>query len=318
MKIWKILCLQVNPNQTVYCKTSIFKLKKWRMVMKILVLTSGGDAPGMNQTIYQLKKYFKDKLYASCEGFRGLINGNIVKAPDCKKEKDSAGSIIFSSRCPEFATSDGFNKALANAKKFDYVIVLGGNGSYKGCKDLNRYGVKTVFIPSTIDNDVEISDYSQGFDSACSACEFYIKNSMPSMYAFNRCAIYEVMGRRCDKIAKSTFKKVNGSYLIANEEDLDYEKLSQLITENYKNHKATSIILRENIVKIDEFRKKLSKLSPNVEIKTIVIGYIQRGINPTKKEIKISKQFAHLAIKSIKNGRKSSAIVVKDDKVIVI
>ena len=274
---------------------SLFKLKLYSKViptefqtfkrgvfMKILVLTSGGDAPGMNQTIYQLKKSFKDDLYASLEGFKGLINGKIVKVPDCRKEKNKAGSMIFSSRCPEFATREGFSKALENAKKFDYIIVLGGNGSYKGCKELNENGVKTVFIPSTIDNDVDISEYSQGFDSAVSACEFYIKNSMPSMQAFNRCAIFEVMGRKCDKIAKETFLR----------------------------HRASSIILRENIVKIEEFKSKLSKLCPKVEIKTIIIGYIQRGISPTKKELKISKQFARYATRAIKAGREGTAIVV--------
>ena len=307
---------------------SLFKLKLYSKViptefqtfkrgvfMKILVLTSGGDAPGMNQTIYQLKKSFKDDLYASLEGFKGLINGKIVKVPDCRKEKNKAGSIIFSSRCPEFATREGFSKALENAKKFDYIIVLGGNGSYKGCKELNENGVKTVFIPSTIDNDVDISEYSQGFGSAVSACEFYIKNSMPSMQAFNRCAIFEVMGRKCDKIAKETFLRVKGDYLIANEEDLEYDKISRLILDNHKQHRASSIILRENIVKIEEFKSKLSKLCPKVEIKTIIIGYIQRGIGPTKKELKISKQFARYAIWAIKAGREGTAIVVQNNKV---
>ena len=126
--------------------------------MKILILTSGGDAPGMNKVIALMQKKFKDSLYACEEGFKGLIEGKIALASTFSPlaSENEAGSCIRCSRCPEFKTKKGFKKALENAKRFDYVVVLGGNGSYKGCCELNENGVKTIFIPSTIDNDVKV------------------------------------------------------------------------------------------------------------------------------------------------------------------
>lgn len=283
--------------------------------MKILILTSGGDAPGMNKVIAIMQKKFKNSLYACEEGFKGLIEGKIALASTFSPlaSENEAGSCIRSSRCPEFKTRRGFKKALENARRFDYVVVLGGNGSYKGCCELNENGVKTIFIPSTIDNDVKISDYSQGFDTALNACQYVIKNTMPSMAAFKRCAIYEVMGRECPLLAQKTQEKMNCNYLISSQKDIDFEKISNIINENYGQNLATSIIIKERLISSEELISKLSILSPNVEIKYIQVGYLQRGGKPTKKELYFAKKFAQLAIKIIKENKKSRAIIYKNN-----
>ena len=283
--------------------------------MKILILTSGGDAPGMNKVIAIMQKKFKNSLYACEEGFKGLIEGKIALASTFSPlaSENDAGSCIRSSRCPEFKTRRGFKKALENARRFDYVVVLGGNGSYKGCCELNENGVKTIFIPSTIDNDVKISDYSQGFDTALNACQYVIKNTMPSMAAFKRCAIYEVMGRECPLLAQKTQEKMNCNYLISSQKDIDFEKISNIINENYRQNLATSIIIKERLISSEELISKLSILSPNVGIKYIQVGYLQRGSKPTKKELYFAKKFAQLAIKIIKENKKSRAIIYKNN-----
>lgn len=283
--------------------------------MKILILTSGGDAPGMNKVIAIMQKKFKNSLYACEEGFKGLIEGKIALASTFSPlaSENEAGSCIRSSRCPEFKTRRGFKKALENARRFDYVVVLGGNGSYKGCCELNENGVKTIFIPSTIDNDVKISDYSQGFDTALNACQYVIKNTMPSMAAFKRCAIYEVMGRECPLLAQKTQEKMNCNYLISSQKDIDFEKISNIINENYGQNLATSIIIKERLISSEELISKLSILSPNVGIKYIQVGYLQRGGKPTKKELYFAKKFTQLAIKIIKENKKSRAIIYKNN-----
>lgn len=283
--------------------------------MKILILTSGGDAPGMNKVIAIMQKKFKNSLYACEEGFKGLIEGKIALASTFSPlaSENDAGSCIRSSRCPEFKTRRGFKKALENARRFDYVVVLGGNGSYKGCCELNENGVKTIFIPSTIDNDVKISDYSQGFDTALNACQYVIKNTMPSMAAFKRCAIYEVMGRECPLLAQKTQEKMNCNYLISSQKDINFEKISNIINENYRQNLATSIIIKERLISSEELISKLSILSPNVGIKYIQVGYLQRGSKPTKKELYFAKKFAQLAIKIIKENKKSRAIIYKNN-----
>ena len=174
--------------------------------MKILVLTSGGDAPGMNMILYSLYRKFGKDLFAARAGFKGLINNDICNISEFKMDKLSAGSIIKSSRCPDFKTREGFKKGLNNAKNFDYVIILGGNGSYKGACELAENGIKAIFIPATIDNDVEISEYSQGFNTAVSACINHFNSIMPSMETFNRWCPQlrdgiSQMVRRCDVVS---------------------------------------------------------------------------------------------------------------------
>lgn len=283
--------------------------------MKILILTSGGDAPGMNKVIALMQKKFKDSLYACEEGFKGLIEGKIALASTFSPlaSENEAGSCIRCSRCPEFKTKKGFKKALENAKRFDYVVVLGGNGSYKGCCELNENGVKTIFIPSTIDNDVKISEYSQGFDSALHACKYVIENTMPTMAAFKRCAIFEVMGRECPLLAQSTQEEENCDYLISSQKDIDFQKISDIINENYRQNLATSIIIKERLISSEELMSKLSALCPNVEMRYIKVGYLQRGVKPTKKELYFAKNFARLAIKLIKENKKSRAIIYKNN-----
>ena len=289
--------------------------------MKILILTSGGDAPGMNMIIYQLRKAFKKNLFYCEDGFKGLINGNIYNINDLNLQNDfqfKAGSVIGSSRCPEFQTETGFKEGLSYAKQFDYVVVLGGNGSYKGCKQLTENNVKTIFVPSTIDNDVDISDYSQGFDTAVSSCKFYIENTMPTINTFKRCCIYEVMGRKCGKIATETFKSCKCDYLISYEKDLKYNKITKIINDNFSKRKGSSIILRENIIEKEDILDTLQKKCPNVEIKYSVIGYLQRGFIPTKKELKIAKLFAKNIVKLINIKSKSKALVIKKNILEVI
>ncbi len=285
--------------------------------MKILVLVSGGDAPGINKFLFELNNAFKD-CFAVVGGFRGLIDNNIVPLSSFNPKiyQNEAGAIIKSSRCPEFKEEKYFKKALANAKKFDCLVILGGNGSAKGAKELQDNGMRTIFVPCTIDNDVDGSDYSIGYHSAVMACNFVIENIMPSMEAFNRCCVFEVMGRKCDAIAKAVANMADVDYLIANEVDLDYKKIVKVIKDKYKKGHASSIVLRENITNIQTLCQKLEEES-KVTVKYNVIGHIQRGFKPTKLELKNAKAFAVNAIKAIKNSEESHAVLMKKGKIVI-
>ena len=288
--------------------------------MKILVLTSGGDAPGMNMVLYLLQRRFIGRIYACRAGFKGLVNNDIITLSAFKPHKHmfEAGSAIKSSRYPQFNTKEGFEKALENARRFDCLIILGGNGSYKGALQLAENGIKTVFIPSTIDNDVEISEYSQGFHTAVSACCDYIDSVMPTMEAFDRCCIFETMGRKCGKIASEVFNIKKSDYLVQEEADIDYDKIAEIVRKKNGRGEASSIILRENIVKIDDFIKNLGEKCPKVEIKGCVIGYLQRGTKPTKVELDYAKQFAKGAINAVFSDAGCSAIVYRNKKFEII
>lgn len=284
--------------------------------MKILVLTSGGDASGTNRFLFNLHKAFGKNLFACRYGFKGLIEGDICPFSEYNvaKLKNSAGSMIKSSRCPEFATEKSFKKGLKNAQKFDFVVVLGGNGSHKGAQEIANHGVKTIFVPMTIDNDVEGSDYSIGFHTAVKACCDYIHSTMPSMASFDRCAVFEVMGRRHNAIALNVAKAVDCDYAILSKEDVNYDDMAKKINKNKKENKATCIVVQENIVSLKELCHELSSKCPKVEIKGLIVGHIQRGSKPTRVELKFAKKFAKETIRAIKRGQ-SSAILCKEGQV---
>lgn len=283
--------------------------------MKILVLTSGGDAPGMNMILATLYKKFGKELYACRAGFKGLINNDIIPISEFEPLKfaKEAGSCIKCSRCPEFKTKEGFNKGLKNAQKFDVVIVLGGNGSYQGCCELSESGIRTVFIPATIDNDVIISDYSQGYHTAVKACVTTIENTMPTMDAFGRCCIFEIMGRDCSRITRCVSRNYPCDYVVLKKADVNYKKMAEAVRNKKELGQGSCIIVKERILKLQTIIENLQKIHPDMEYRGCVVGYVQRGTNPTSIDLDYARSYARLAINVILKTKYSAAIVYKKD-----
>lgn len=284
--------------------------------MKVLVLTSGGDAPGMNMVISSLYKNFKGKLYACRAGFKGLVNNDIVSIKEYKPLEfiNEAGSVIKCSRCDAFKEEAYFKKAVENAKRFDAIVVIGGNGSLKGAEALDKAGVHTIFIPASIDNNIEGSEYSLGFHTAVKAGVETFRNVMPSFDAHERVAIFEVMGRKSDKIAKAVSNLCKPDYMIVSEE-INYPMIADIILENKEKGLASSIIIKENLIDLSKFIKNLSKLTENIDMREIKVGYVQRGHKPTARDIRFAKLFAKKAIKAIKS-KNSVKLLVKKGKII--
>ncbi|MBP3431653.1 MAG: 6-phosphofructokinase [Clostridia bacterium] len=271
--------------------------------MKILLLTSGGDAPGMNRFIFDVFKKNKDTTFFAYGGFEGLVNGQFFPLKDVinKNLRDEAGTVIKSSRCPEFKKDDVFALGLANAKQFDVVIILGGNGSEKGAKRLYENGVNTIFVPGTIDNDVDDSFYSIGFSTAVKEGVYAVQNSMPSIQSFNMSCIFEVMGRNEPDIARAVSEKTNADYVIAEKKDLDFEKIGNLILKNYLQNRSTCIIARENIMDSVKIAKELNETIGIDLVKYQLVGRTQRGGKPTQEELTMASKFAKEANRCIRD-----------------
>ena len=287
--------------------------------MKVLILASGGDAPGMNKFISKLAQHFGKDLYACKRGFRGLYENEIypIKYFDTLKQANSAGCCITSARFPEFKEKQIFDKAVANAKAYDAVVVLGGNGSQKAVIDMEKAGVKAVFVPCTIDNDVEENDYSIGFDTAVESVCYVYNNVMPSMEAFSRSCVFVTMGKHSGNIAKAAAKLVKPDIVIVEESQLDEEKIIEAIKKNYSKEKSTSIILRENIVDVNKLCKTISEKIKPAEIRAFVVGYLQRGSKPTSRELRIAYQFALATIKAIRIKKLPIAVLMEGGKIIL-
>lgn len=293
--------------------------KKKEKKMKILVLASGGDAPGMNKFIAKLAQHFGKSLYACKRGFRGLCENDTypIRYFEPQKHANEAGCCITSARFPEFKEKQNFEKAVKNAKAFDAVVVLGGNGSQKAVLDMEKAGVKAVFVPCTIDNDVEESEYSIGFDTAVESVKYAFKNVMPSMQAFTRSCVFVTMGRHCGKIAEAAAKAVDADLLITQKAEINEDAIVETIKKNHLKDRATSIILRENVVDTDKFCKKIGEKIAPIEIRPFVVGYLQRGSKPTARELRIAYQFALAAIRAIEIKKLPIATLMEGGKIIL-
>lgn len=275
--------------------------------MNIVLLASGGDAPGMNSCLYEICRHLKKhKLFASLYGFKGLIENQIIKV-DIKKLKDErkkAGVLFKTSRCDEFKTDDGFKTALKNLKQnhIDIVIILGGDGSFKGGQKLVKHGVEVIFVPATIDNDMPYQTNCIGFDTAVYACVNYIKNVMPSMKAFDRSCVFEVMGRNNPSICNKCGELLKAELVISNPKDkLEIKKIN----------KSNIVVLQENLFNKEDVAKKLEERY-NITFKSACVGYLQRGTSPTNEEIKLCKKYANLVEKAIKTKSFSCALKISN------
>lgn len=263
--------------------------------MKIAIIGSGGDGAGMNQCLYELcKKLKKHEVVLFYRGFQGLINNSIANIPlkTLKQEREKGGIIIKSSRSAEFLTQEGFNKAVKNLhkNKIDVLIVMGGNGSFKGVKKLANEGINCLFIPTTIDNDIEESDYCIGYSTAVANAVDFVEKVDVSMQAFDRICIYEVMGRHCPDIAISVneITKSNYCYTSKSSKSDCLKKIKKAIT----NDVSPKIILQENVIDNQILKNYLTDNLKNKDVKVAVVGYVQRGGMATKHELIMATGFA--------------------------
>ena len=200
-------------------------------------------------------------------------------------------------------TDKGFKKALKNLNnhKIDLLITMGGNGSLKGVKELIKAGIKCLFIPTTIDNDIEESDYSIGFNTAVSNAVDFINKVDTSMQAFDRLCIYEVMGRHCPDIANEVTQLTNADfcYTLTSQK----EECLKVIKKALKKDLSPKIILQENVIDANTLKQYLSTNLKNVDVKVAVVGYVQRGGFATKTELQMATEFAKEICNQIKNNQ---------------
>ena len=286
--------------------------------MNIGILTSGGDAPGMNaliSNIVSLAEASNHKVFAFQRGYQGLVENDLVRLTSDLTDNifHLGGSYIKSFRSSDFLTEKGFNSALTNIKNnnIDVLIVSGGDGTLKGAKKLAASGVNIIYVPSTIDNDLQYTERSLGFDSALNSAVDYIEKIKMTMLSMNRIFICEVMGRYSPELAKNCAYATNATYLIESKKDCDEEKIINTFREYLNSGKNTPfIIVRENSIDIN----KLAKLIQNefdIETRATVVGYVQRGASPSVCDRILARQFAELVIENINNNIYNLALGVK-------
>ncbi|WP_422443577.1 6-phosphofructokinase [Thermoanaerobacterium sp. DL9XJH110] len=276
---------------------------------RIGVLTSGGDAPGMNAAIRAVVRkaaFYDMEVYGVKKGYFGLINSDFVKL-DISSVGDiihRGGTILRTARCEEFKTEEGQEKAIKNLSAFgiEGMIVIGGDGSFRGAVALSKKGIPTIGIPGTIDNDIPFTDYSIGFDTALNTVVEAVNKVRDTATSHERTFLIEVMGRESGHIALHSGLASGAETILVPEIPFDIEAICEKVISGYKRGKLHSIIIvAEGAGHVFDIGKKIKERT-GFETRVIVLGHIQRGGTPTAFDRILASQFGGKAVDLLKEN----------------
>lgn len=297
-----------------------------KKIEKIGILTSGGDAPGMNAAIRSVVRCAISEgieCYGIEEGFSGLIAGQLFKM-DSRSVSDTiqrGGTILRTSRCPEFETKQGRAKAydVLQAYGIDGLVVIGGNGSLAGMNDLyEEYAIPCTGIPGTIDNDLAYTDFTLGFDTAVNTVVSAINNVRDTMTAHNRACIIEVMGRKCGDIALYAGISGGAEIILVPEIGYDIKDIAKIIRQDrIKGKKSVIIVLAEGVCSSSDLKEQILAEENEISIRTVKLGYIQRGGAPSMSDRIFAARCGARAIELFVQGKADGRVIgIHENKII--
>lgn len=273
------------------------------------VLTSGGDAPGMNAAVRAVVRTaiaLGMKVKGIRRGYNGLIEGDIIDL-DVRSVSDiihRGGTVLYTARSPRFKTEEGMKEAIDNCKKhgIEGIVVIGGDGSYRGARDLSLRGIPCVGVPGTIDNDISSTEYTIGFDTAMNTAMEMVDKIRDTAQSHDRCSVVEVMGRRAGYLALQTGIAVGATAVLAPEVEFKIEDVVEKIKATQKTGKKHFIIVvAEGVGGVEEIAKKIEE-ETGVESRATVLGHVQRGGNPTVRDRVMATEMGYAAVKLLKDG----------------
>lgn len=294
------------------------------------VLTSGGDAPGMNAAVRAVVRacaYNKIGCYGIYQGYHGLINENITKmsARSVKNIINKGGTILKTARCNEFRTKEGRQKAFKTIEKnkIDALIVIGGNGSLEGASIFQKeYSIPFIGIPGTIDNDLMGTRCTLGYDTALNTVIEAIDKIRDTAISHNRLFFVEVMGKGTGHIALNAGIGSGAEEILIPEQNMGIERLLDSLSKSEKSGKTSSIIIVTEGEKIGknvfEYASYIEKNLPEYEVRVTVLGHIQRGGSPTSFDRVLASRMGVYSVDSLLNGLSNVMIGIKDDEMIHI
>lgn len=296
-------------------------------IKTIGVLTSGGDAPGMNAAIRAVVRaglYYGFKVMGIRKGYDGLIHGDMeeMTARSVGDILQKGGTILQTARSPMFKTEEGLNKAMAMAKVFgiDALVVIGGDGSFRGARDISKLGLNIIGIPGTIDNDIGCSDYTIGYDTALNTVQDAIDKIRDTSYSHERCSVLEVMGRHAGYIAVNVSISGGAEAVILPEKpfDLEQDVLKPIIEGRNRGKKNYTVIVAEGVEgKAIEIAKEVTEKT-GIEARATILGHIQRGGSPTVQDRVMASMMGLKAVEVLKAGRRNRIIALKNSAVVDI
>lgn len=298
-------------------------------IKKIGVLTSGGDAPGMNAVIRAVTDKAIDEgieVVGIVGGYRGLIDNNIKKL-DYEFVSDIigiGGTRLYSDRCKEFQTEEGMQKAVETCREnnIDAIIAIGGDGTFRGATDLTLHGVPTIGVTGTIDNDITATDYTVGFDTAMNTVLASLDKIKDTCESHARLAVVEVMGRDCGQIALMTGIAAGAIAVVIPEIEFDEDAaLERILSARQKGKRGMVVVVSEGVYHTDEngnrihygeyFAKKVSEVT-EIDVRFMRLGHLVRGGHPSLRDRLTASLMGVKAVELLIEG-KSNIVVVEED-----
>ncbi|MBE6839912.1 MAG: 6-phosphofructokinase [Ruminococcus sp.] len=293
------------------------------MIKKIGVLTSGGDAPGMNAAIRAVVRTALSKgmeVYGIRRGYVGLINGDIFKM-DARSVSDiirQGGTMLYTARCPEFRTEEGLQKAKATCEELglEGLVVIGGDGSFRGAADLSARGIHCVALPGTIDNDISCTDYTIGYDTAMNTAMEMVDKLRDTSQSHDRCTVVEVMGRNAGFIAVNTGIACGAIEIITKELPYDLDAIAKKMLEAKANGKQNFVIVvAEGIGNATEIAKIIEEKT-HIESRATILGHVQRGGIPTVRDRVLATELAYHAVGLLEQGLSNRVVGIRNDQIV--
>jgi len=293
---------------------------------RIGVLTSGGDAPGMNAAIRAVVRtgiFNKMKVYGIKRGFEGLIDGDIyeMNADSVSDIIQRGGTILQTARSERFQTPEGFKRALDMMQNFELegLVIIGGDGSLRGGLDLAKAGVTVMGLPGTIDNDLSYTDFTLGFDTALNTALNAIGNIRDTSSSHGRTTVVEVMGRNCGDIALHAGLAGGAETVLIPEDSVDIHAVCRNLIQRRNRGKLHSIIIRaEGVAMSSDELANIIQERTGLETKVVVLGYIQRGGSPTARDRILASMMGYEAAQLLLQDSESKAIGIRGSEIVAI
>ena len=290
----------------------------------IAILTSGGDAPGMNAAIRAVARAGISngmRVIGVRRGYNGLISGDVFEM-NLRSVSDiihRGGTTLFTARSPEFNTPAGVQKAADTCRSLgiDGVVVIGGDGSFRGARDLTGAGIPCVGLPGTIDNDIQCSEYTIGFDTAMNTAMDMVDKLRDTAQSHDRCSGVEVMGRRCGGLALQTGIAVGATAILVPEVpfDLDKDVIKRMQFTQLTGKKHFIIIVAEGIGGVDDLARQIQERT-GIESRATVLGHVQRGGSPTLRDRVVASEMGFHAVELLMQNQGNRVVAMKNGQIV--
>ncbi len=288
------------------------------------VLTSGGDAPGMNAAVRAVVRMGINRGFSVVgirRGYSGLL-ANDMDDMDLRSVSDilqRGGTVLYSSRCPEFSEQRNIKKAVENCRKagIDALVTIGGDGTFRGALDLCREGLPCIGLPGTIDNDISSSEYTIGFDTAVNTVVQMVDRVRDTSQSHDRCSVIEVMGRHAGHIALYAGIACGALAVLVPEIEFTIERdvVAKMVSSLRQGKQNFIVMVAEGVGHAPAIAEQIESLT-GIDTNAVVLGYVQRGGSPTARELVIASQMGHHAVELIEQGIGKRVVVFRGGKVV--